>query len=145
MQVTSKAYRVWKVLFEHPNEWLGLSYISREIDMSNRQTSSVIQTMNSSHIIKGEAPGTKYVEIKLEGTDEELKELRREVLMTFHEIDDEVMENIHSTLSTIGWTSAKDIALMTGYRGSRIYVAISLMDDVVSKDSGTSRLYMICA
>lgn len=145
MQVTAKAYKVWRVLFEYPNTWLDLGFISRELDMSNRQTSSVIQTMNSPYIHKSESSGSKSVEVMLEVTDEELKELKRDVLMTFHEIDDTVIENIRATLSPIGWTSAKDIALMTGYRGSRIYVAISLMDDVKSKDSGSSRLYKICA
>lgn len=144
MQVTAKAYKIWRVLFKNPNIWLNLSDISREIDMSNRQTSSVLQTMHSKYIVKNEITNSRGVEIKLEVTPEELKALRREVLMTFHEIDPEVMENIRATLSPIGWTSAKDIALMTGYRGSRIFVAISLMDDVISKDSGSSRMYMIC-
>lgn len=143
MYVSSKAYKIWRVLFERPNEWLTLSYLSHAVDMSSRQTSSVLQTMSCQNILKREVQPDRTIQIMLSGSDEELKELRRDVLTSFHEIDEVVIENIRSTLSTVGWTSAQDIALVTGYRGSRIHVAISLMDDVVSKGLGSSRMYMI--
>lgn len=143
MRVSSKAYKVWKILFDHPNEWLTLSYISHEADMSNRQTSSVLQTMGYDHIQRAEVPPNRSVEIMLTVSDDELADLKREVMRSFHGIDDEVMENIRSALSTVGWTSAQDIAVITGYGGFKIYVAISMMDDVISKESGSARVYML--
>lgn len=143
MQVTAKAYKVWKVLFDNPNMWMNVSDIAYKVDMSNRQVLAALQSMNSPYIkreVLGDYMGTA---VKLEISDEELRQLKRNVMMTYHELDEEVLENIRAVLSPLGWTSAQDISNITGYRGSRIYVAISLMDDVVSKDTGTNKLYML--
>lgn len=144
MQVTPKAYKIWMVLFERPNTWTNVGDIAYEVDMSNRQVLSVLQTMNSPYIEKevlGDYMGTA---VKLTISDEDFRRLRREVLMSYHELDEEVFNRIRSTLSPIGWTSAQDISNITGYRGSRVYVAMSLMDDVISKDTGSNKLYMLC-
>lgn len=111
--------------------------------MSNRQASTVIQTMGCSDIKRRDVPPDRVVQICLEVSDDELRSLKRQVQTIFYQIDDEVVENIRATLSPIGWTSAQDIALATGYRGVRIYVAISMMDDVISRDNGAYKAYMI--
>lgn len=144
MQVTPKAYKIWMVLFDCPNKWTNVSDIAYKVDMSNRQVLSVLQTMHSPYIEKevlGDYMGTT---VRLAITDEELRKLRKDVLMAYHDLNEEVFENIRSTLSPIGWTSAQDIANITGYRGSRVYIAMSLMDDVISKDTGSNKLYMLC-
>lgn len=143
MYVSSKAYKIWKIFFEHPNEWLNLSFISYKADMTNRQASQIVQTMNCANILKRDIPPNRCIQLMFEVTDEEYKKWKNDVLTSFYEIDDAVVSNIRSTLSTVGWTSAQDVALATGYRSSKIFIAISLMDDVVSRDMGSSRVYMI--
>lgn len=145
MQVSSKAYRIWRILFEHPNEWLDLSYLGHEANMSNRQASTVIQTMGCPNIKRRDVPPDRVVQICLDIPEDEFIELKRQVQTIFYDITDEVVANIRATLSPIGWTTAQDIALATGYRGVRIYVAISMMDDVISRDNGAYKAYMIQA
>jgi len=144
MQVSPKAYKIWKVLFKRPNEWISMTTLSCDVNMSNRQISSVIQTMNCPNIVKSEATGNQEQEVMLKVTDEEFRALWNEVMRTYHGIDDTVLSNIRATLSPVGWTSAKDISLMTGYRGFKVYVAISQMDDVISKNYRSSKMYMLC-
>lgn len=142
MEVTPKAYRIWRRLFEEPNRWITLNEIAFDVDMTCRQVSSVIQTMNSDNIIRAGDPRAKPA-VMLKCTKEEYDALKREVTLSFNHLDDEVFWNIRRSLSNVGWTSAQDVALLTGYGGAKISIAVSFMDDVKSKDAGKSKLYML--
>lgn len=142
MDVTPKAYKIWKRLFKEPNIWLDLGDIAYDVNMTCRQVSSVVQTMNSAYIRKSDN-GKQRPAIKLCCDGEELELLKREVIISYNQLNDEIFDTIRASLSPVGWTSAQDVALITGYHGATINIATQLMDDVVSKDAGKSKYYML--
>ena len=143
MLVTSKAYKIWKRLFDEPNVWLSIPGIAYDVDMSSRQVQAVLKTMNSPYIER--RPGSSDVDPKLRLTisDGELAILKREVIMTYNHLSEEMLDEIYAVLSPVGWTSAADLSLETGYCSAKISIALSVMDGIVQKNDGVSKLYSL--
>jgi len=130
MFVTAKAYRIWKRLFADPNVWLSIPGVAYDVNMTSREVQAILRTMNSEYIER--TPGSTDVDpaIRLTVTDEEFVQLRRDVIMSFNELTDDMLDNIYGALSPIGWVSAADISNVTGYIPAKVCVALSIMDGV---------------
>ena len=143
MMISSKAYKIWKRLFDSPNEWISVPTLAYDVDMSSRQVSCRLKGMNSPYIERIPACGSHLPAVRLTVTDEEFDALRKEVIMSYNNLDEEMLETIRSTLSPIGWTTASDISILTGYRSSTICIALSIMDGVIQKSDGSSKMYSL--
>jgi len=143
MDVTPKAYKIWKRLFEDPNLWMSVPSVAYDVDMTSRQVLSVLKTMHSDYIER--RPGTSDSDpmLRLTVTDEEFRALRREVIMSYNNLDEEMLQGIRNALSPVGWTSASDLAIITGYRPAKICVALSIMSDVAQKTECATKLYSL--
>ena len=142
MNITPKAYRIWKRLFEDPNKWLMMKDIAFDVNMTCRQVSSVVQTMNSPYIIRDEE-NDAWPAIMLKVPEKDLDALKFDVISSYNKLDDEMFNAIRSTLSPVGWTTAQDLSAITGYTGAKLSLALSLMDDVIAKDGGKTKMYML--
>lgn len=143
MNVTPKAYKIWKRLFIEPNLWIGVPAIAYDVDMTGRQVLSVLKTMNSPYIEKEASTADSDARVRLTVTDEELEALRRDVIVSYNNLSDAMLVEIHDALSPVGWTTASDISIITGYRPATICIALSIMDDVAQKSEGASKLYSL--
>jgi len=143
MLVTSKAYKIWKRLFEEPNTWLSVPSVAYDVDMSSRQVQAVLKTMNSPYIEKEPGSADTVPAIRLNISDEDFVALKREVIMSYNKLSEEMLQEIYDVLSPVGWTSASDLSLETGYCSAKICIALSIMDGVVQKNDGVAKLYSL--
>jgi len=143
MFVTPKAYRIWKRLFTEPNVWLSIPGIAYDVNMTSREVQAVLKTMNSEYIERMPGSTDCLPTVRLTISDEDFIQLRRDVIMTFNELTEDMLDTIYGVLSPVGWLSASDIANITGYLPAKICVALSIMDGVVQKNKGASKLYSL--
>lgn len=143
MLVTSKAYKIWKRLFNEPNVWLSIPSVAYDVDMSSRQVQAVLKTMNSPYIEKQPGSPDSVPAIRLTISQEDFVKLKRDVIMSYNKLSEEMLDEIYNVLSPVGWTSAADLSLETGYCSAKICIALSIMDGVIQKNDGVSKLYSL--
>ena len=139
--LTPKAFRVWKELFKNPNIWMDASSLGQRVDMSGRELISVVCTMNSPYIEREKGTCSSAPRVKLNVTEEEQRDLYRAVMKLYYRIDQDMMDEIRSCITPLGWISSKDISEITGYRCATVAIAISLMDDVRMTKADTIKMY----
>lgn len=137
--MNAKCYKVWKVLLDSPGEWIPLFQISEVTGLTVKQVVSVLIGLDPTYLERDEA--NSFHSVRLNGTPDDLARLRKEVVMDYYDISDEMMEILHAHLSPVGWVSVTDISNDTGWRINMISAALSVMDDVVKMTSGHTSLY----
>jgi hypothetical protein len=75
--------------------------------------------------------------LRISSSDDLLKSYRREL----YHVDQDEIDMISSALSTIGWSSAYDIAEATGIPFLRVTRVVTTMPDVVIASNGSTRSY----
>lgn len=135
-----KGMRVWSVLVDNAGEWLDTVEIAYLADLTSKQICSIISHMPALPIEKGETEnGTMRLRAVL--SEEELKEEKRKLEMMKFNITPEIIEQVYSMLSTVGWTSVSSICIETGYNKSIVSKALKLCDGVVCERRDAMTVY----
>jgi hypothetical protein len=135
-----KAFSVWQALLENPDQWFRLPELGRMTDLTCRQVAALINQMSMPPIERSAEMGDDVV-FRFHGTPKEADDLLKSYRRELYHVDQDEMDMISSALSTIGWSSAYDIAEATGMPFLRVTRVVTTMPDVVIASNGSTRSY----
>ena len=138
-----KTYRIWRELLDNPNKWLSVTDVAHDVNMTSRQVSSIAGMMPSPPIIKERDKNDKNLYIMVSANDEELAELRKNVVLGYFGLSADMCVQVREALSPIGWMSVADISDDTGIERLDVSHILSILPDVLSKGTGSITLYKL--
>ena len=138
--MNTKAYKILKIILEHPNEWQSVPNLASEVDMTRRQVTAVICAYRYLPLEKDRGNyDCTYVMFK--GTDDEANDVLAQITEEYYGITDDMKEKIYNALSPVAWMSIMDIAEDTNINKGDVTHALGLIDGVITKTSGVLVLY----
>ena len=143
MNINYKAYRIWRVLLDSPNQWLSVMDVAHDVNMTARQVSSIVGTMPSPPVVKERDGSDKNIYIMVQGTDDEIFRLKSEVVSSYFDISQDMCHKVQCALSPVGWMSVADISDDTGVERLNVSRILSIMPNVVCKGTGSITLYRL--
>ena len=143
MNINYKTYRIWRVLLDSPNEWLSVMDVAHDVNMTSRQVSSIVNTISSPNIIKERDANNKELYITIQGTPEEILQIKTQVMYDYYGISPNMCGQVKNTLSPIGWMTVGDISDDTGIERLNVSRILSILPNVVSKGSGSVTMYRL--
>ena len=138
-----KTYRIWRVLLDSPNEWLSVMDVAHDVNMTSRQVSAIVGTMPSPPVRKERDEKTKDLMMTVQGTEEEIFELKSRVVSKCFDLSPEMCVQVRSALSPIGWLSVADVSEDTGIERLDVSRILSILPDVVCKGTGSVTMYRL--
>lgn len=143
MNLNYKAYRIWRVLLDSPNEWLNVIDVAHDVNMTSRQVSSIVNIIGSPHVVKERDANNKELYISVQGTPAEILKLKKQVMYDYYGISSDMYSKIEDTLSPVGWMTVGDISDDTGIERLDVSRILSVLPSVVTKSTGSVTLYRL--
>lgn len=143
MNLNYKAYRIWSVLLNNPNEWFSVIDVAHDVNMTSRQVSSIVNVIASPYIIKERDKNNKELYITVQGTPEEILNLKKQVMHDYYGISADMYTRVEDTLSPVGWMTVGDISDDTGIERLNVSRVLSVLPTVVTKSTGSVTMYRL--
>ena len=141
--MNSKTYRVLKAVLKR-EKYISVSEVAFETNLTCRQVQSLISMLALPFIVTEYDSVHNVNRLMIIATPEEREATLRKATIEYYGISPDMMGKVHDSLSSTGWMSVFDIAEDTELYHMDVSKALSLMDDVVSKETGMGTLYRRC-
>ena len=141
--MNSKTYKVLKAVLKR-EKYISVSEVAFETNLTCRQVQSLISMLALPFITYEYDQANNVNRMVIVATPEERAATLRAATIEYYNISPDMISKVHSSLSSTGWMSVFDIAEDTDLYHMDVSKALTLMDDVVSKETGMGTLYRRC-
>ena len=141
--MNSKTYKVLKAVLKR-EKYISVSEVAFETNLTCRQVQSLISMLALPFITYEYDQANNVNRMIIVATPEERAATLRAATIEYYNISPDMISKVHASLSSTGWMSVFDIAEDTDLYHMDVSKALTLMDDVVSKETGMGTLYRRC-